>query len=83
MFEAVDADADDHISAAEYHELIEAWTGRPTDTGEVFGLLDGDGDGHLSREEFVVLWTEFWAGDNPDTPGTWVFGRFGLPLQSV
>ena len=83
MFEAVDADGDGRISAAEYRELIETWTGQPTDTDEVFGLLDGDGDGFLSREEFVVLWTEFWAGDDPEAPGTWVFGRFELPLHPV
>lgn len=83
MFEAIDGDGDGRISAAEYRQLIEAWTGQSTDTDEVFGLLDGDGDGHLSRDEFVVLWTEFWAGDNPNAAGTWVFGRFGLPLQSV
>ncbi|MBB4907922.1 EF-hand domain-containing protein [Actinophytocola algeriensis] len=83
MFEAVDADGDGRISAGEYRELIEAWTGQPTDTDEVFGLLDGNGDGYLSRHEFTELWTEFWAGDNPNAPGTWVFGRFELPLRSV
>lgn len=83
MFEAVDEDGDGRISAAEYRQLIETWTGQPTDTDEVFGLLDGDGDGYLSQGEFVVLWTEFWAGDNPNAPGTWVFGRFRLPLQPV
>ncbi len=81
MFEAVDANGDGRISAAEYQELIETWTGQPADT--VFELLDADGDGYLSLAEFVVLWTEFWAGDNPNAPGTWVFGRFELPLQSV
>ena len=83
MFEAVDADGDGRISSGEYREVIEAWTGQPADTDEIFGLLDGDGDGYLSRDEFAVLWTEFWAGDNPNAPGTWVFGRFELPLQSV
>ena len=81
MFEAVDSDGDGRVSSAEYREMIEAWTGQPADTDEVFEVLDGDGDGYLSEEEFVVLWTEFWAGDDPNAPGTWVFGR--LPLQSV
>jgi Ca2+-binding EF-hand superfamily protein len=76
MFEAVDADGDRRISAAEYRELIETWTGTATDTDEVFPLLDLDGDGHLSEEEFIKLWTEFWAGDDPNAAGTWVFGRF-------
>lgn len=82
MFEAVDQNADGEISAAEYRQLVEAWTGRETDTEEVFGLLDLNGDGHLSRAEFTELWTEFWAGDNPDAPGSWVFGRFDLPAGS-
>lgn len=80
LFEAVDADGDGRISAAEYRELIETWNGVPTDTDEVFGLLDLDGDGHLSQEEFVRLWIEFWAGDDPNAAGTWAFGRFELPL---
>ncbi len=83
MFEAVDENDDDRISAAEYRQLIETWTGAETDTDEVFGLLDLDGDGHLSMTEFRSLWTEFWAGDDPNAAGTWVFGRFELPMQTV
>ncbi|GAA5160766.1 EF-hand domain-containing protein [Amycolatopsis dongchuanensis] len=77
MFEAIDENGDDRISRSEYRQLIEAWTGRETDTDEVFPLLDLDADGHLSREEFRLLWTQFWAGDDPESPGTWVFGRVG------
>ncbi|MEZ0110164.1 Ca2+-binding EF-hand superfamily protein [Catenulispora sp. EB89] len=80
MFEAIDENADNHISRAEYRQLIEAWNGRPTDTDEIFDLLDLDGDGHLSHEEFRALWRQFWAGDDPAAPGTWVFGRFELPV---
>jgi hypothetical protein len=80
MFDAIDENGDGEISSAEYHQLIEAWNGVATDTDEVFPLLDLDGDGHISRAEFTELWTEFWAGDNADAPGTWVFGRFELPV---
>jgi Ca2+-binding EF-hand superfamily protein len=76
MFEAVDANSDGRISRAEHHQLIEVWNGCPTDTDEVFALLDLDGDGFLSQPEFRLLWTQFWAGDDPAAPGTWVFGRF-------
>jgi Ca2+-binding EF-hand superfamily protein len=82
LFEAVDADGDGRISAVEYRELIETWNGTATDTDVIFTRLDLDGDGHLSEGEFVQLWTEFWAGDNPNAPGTWVFGRFELPLSA-
>ncbi|MEU5884166.1 EF-hand domain-containing protein [Spirillospora sp. NPDC047279] len=74
MFEAVDGNGDGRISAAEYRQLIEAWNGRPTDTDQIFPRLDLNGDGHLSRVEFTELWTQFWAGDDPGAPGTWVFG---------
>ncbi|WP_405147172.1 EF-hand domain-containing protein [Sphaerisporangium sp. NBC_01403] len=82
MFQAIDKDGDGRISPAEYHQLIEAWNGRATDTGEIFPLLGPDGDGYLSRDRFTRLWTEFWAGDDPDAPGTWIFGRFALPMPS-
>lgn len=75
MFEAIDENRDRHISRAEYRRLIEAWNGRPTDTDEVFARLDLDGDGHISQPEFRSLWTQFWVGDDPAAPGTWVFGR--------
>lgn len=79
MFSAIDGNGDGAIDAAEYRELIETWNGVATDTDEVFGLLDADGDGQLSEDEFVELWTEFWAGDDPRARGTWVFGRFEPP----
>lgn len=76
IFEATDENGDGHISRAEYRQLIEAWNGRATDTDAIFPLLDLNHDGHLSRGEFRQLWTQFWAGDDPAAPGTWVFGRF-------
>jgi hypothetical protein len=82
MFEAIDENADNEITAGEYRQLIEAWTGRATDTDEVFARLDIDGDGRLTQEDFALLWAEFWAGDDPEAPGTWVFGDFDLPELS-
>jgi Ca2+-binding EF-hand superfamily protein len=76
MFEAVDENRDSWISKDEYRQMIEAWHGTQTETDEVFALLDLNHDGHLSREEFTTHWTEFWAGDDPNAPGSWVFGLF-------
>lgn len=76
MFEAIDENDDDRISRDEYRQLIRAWTGQDTDTDAIFPLLDLDHDGYISAAEFRDLWTQFWAGDDADAPGTWVFGRF-------
>ncbi|CCH33829.1 EF-hand domain-containing protein [Actinosynnema sp. NPDC047251] len=75
MFEAVDEDGDGEISAEEYSWMIRAWTGAETSTGDVFARLDVNGDGHISKGEFARHWVEFWAGDDEDAPGTYVFGE--------
>jgi hypothetical protein len=80
MFDATDENRDGKISAKEYHQLIEAWNGVETDTDSVFPLLDLNHDGHVSRSEFTQLWTQFWVGDDPAEPGSWVFGRFPQPV---
>ena len=82
MFTAIDRNGDDRISEEEYRRLIETWNGQPADTDAVFHRLDLDRDGYLSREEFTAFWVEFWSGDDPTSPGTWVFGRFD-PTQPV
>ncbi|GAA3582029.1 EF-hand domain-containing protein [Amycolatopsis ultiminotia] len=80
MFSAIDADGDGRISRVQYGRLIEAWCGAAPDVDEVFPRLDRDGDGHLSAAEFSAHWTEFWAGDDPAAPGTWLFGRIAVPV---
>lgn len=72
MFTAADADNDDYVSQDEYRMMIRAWLGHdgPID----FSKLDFDGDGRLSRHEFVQLWMEFWAGDDADAAGSHAFG---------
>ncbi|MFD9702075.1 EF-hand domain-containing protein [Lentzea sp. NPDC059081] len=72
MFTAVDANHDDYVSQDEYRAMIRAWLGHdgPVD----FARLDLDGDGRLSRHEFVQLWMEFWAGDDAGAPGSYAFG---------
>jgi Ca2+-binding EF-hand superfamily protein len=79
IFDAVDADGDGRISPEEHRYLVETWNGRPADLTGVFARLDLNADGHLTRDEFALLWRQFWTSDDPDEPGNHLCGR--LPQQ--
>ncbi|MFE2141530.1 EF-hand domain-containing protein, partial [Streptomyces sp. NPDC059456] len=74
MFTVVDANGDGEIDRTEYRQMIEAFSGRSTDTDTAFGRLDLNGDGRISRDEFRTGWYEFWAGTDDSAPGGLLFG---------
>jgi Ca2+-binding EF-hand superfamily protein len=76
MFDAIDEDADGLIAVEEHKQVVQAWKGSDAGVDEVFPRLDADADGYLSRAEFRELWAEFWRGDDPTSPGQWVFGPY-------
>ncbi|MEV0495871.1 EF-hand domain-containing protein [Streptomyces atratus] len=42
---------------------------------DVFIKLDTDGDGAISRQEFIRAVREHYLSDNPDAPGSLFFGH--------
>jgi hypothetical protein len=45
------------------------------DLSEAFDHLDADGDGYLSRAQFVDSIVEYWTSSDPDATGNWWLGR--------
>jgi Ca2+-binding EF-hand superfamily protein len=44
------------------------------DAANIFGRLDRDGDGYLSRDELVRALHEYFLADDPDAPGNELLG---------
>ena len=75
LFNLIDLDADGQISWKEYSLFLRAYD-VPSDLHEgIFSQLDLNGDGMLTRDEWIVLTDEFY-GDDPYAPGNWLFGPF-------
>ncbi|MCM2393249.1 EF-hand domain-containing protein [Streptomyces albipurpureus] len=71
-----DTDGDETVDAEEFfafqHGHFPTLT-RPQ-AAEAFRRLDRDGDGALSREEFIGGIIEFWTSRDPQAPGNWWTG---------
>ncbi|MEV8315818.1 EF-hand domain-containing protein [Streptomyces sp. NPDC059900] len=76
FFDLADADGDGSISLAEFTDIFGS-TGRAPDAecAEVFNALDLDDSGALSRAEYHKAASEFFYGDDPDSPAVHLFGR--------
>jgi hypothetical protein len=74
MFEAMDADADGEVTAAEMEAASEAITGGPADADdptaeEKIAVIDGDGDGVLSAAEHAAGAESMFAAMDSDADG--------------
>lgn len=76
FFDLADSDGDGTISLAEFTHIFGS-TGRAADSecAEVFNALDLDSSGFLSRDEFHKATSEFFYGDDPNSPANHIFGR--------
>ncbi|MFB7294018.1 EF-hand domain-containing protein [Actinacidiphila glaucinigra] len=74
MFDVIDVDGDNEISKDEYARFLrDVWQ---TDASlATFIQLDTDGDGAISRHEFIRAVREHFLSNDPDAPGSILFGR--------
>jgi len=75
VFDLIDTDHDGRITPQEHRAFLVAMTVDPARAEVAFAHLDTNHDGFLSREEYVQLMEEFYTSEDPDAPGSWLFGK--------
>ncbi len=75
-FPVLDSDGDGVIGKDEYRQYLTSSKIDPSVADETFAKLDTDGDGRLTRDEWDQLFLDFFLSDDPDAPGSWLWGPF-------
>ncbi|WP_194817289.1 lipase family protein [Nocardia sp. XZ_19_385] len=75
VMELIDTDADGHISRSRFHAVTHGLDIADTESDEIFDLTDTDGSGFILAEELAASVIHFLTGDDPRSPGYWLFGR--------
>ena len=80
FLQMIDANGDGQISMEELRSFYDVYDITTEELEEVFRTLDLNQDGHISHDEFKVIFTQFLYSDDIQSPGTWMFG-VNLPRQ--
>ncbi len=73
LFDILDADGAGTISAEEYRQLEAAVMADDSGARDTFAKIDQDGDGRLSREEFIAVLVEYQTSKDEHAPGNALF----------
>lgn len=76
IFDILDVDSDGVISEGEYKTFFRAFQDDADGADRAFQKLDANDTGHLTRQDFLDLVTEFHLSDDPDARGNWLFGSY-------
>lgn len=74
LLELFDTDEDGSLGREEYCDFFGVYGLSAEMARRVFGALDVDGDGRISRDELLEMSHQFYRGDEPEAPGNRFFG---------
>jgi hypothetical protein len=70
LYRVIDADSDGCITKQEYADWLSALgLAEDTDLDAAFGGFDTNADGHLSVDEFLACYFQFWSDFDASVPG--------------
>jgi len=75
LFRALDIDGNGHLDLAELQRMGAAFGHSEQDIVTLFGMLDTDGNGVISVDELTAAVRDFYYGDDPDSAGSYIFGK--------
>jgi juvenile hormone diol kinase len=74
VFAMLDRNGDGNITLDEYKWLYSSGALDPRLAADSFKRLDTDRDGRITTSELSMRLFEFFMSDDPNAPGTWLFG---------
>jgi len=74
LFEMGDSDGDGEIGLPEFKKMNLAWQSDEAQAEQTFTKLDQNGDGSLSKEEFLAHVKDYFFSDDPQSPGNLILG---------
>ena len=74
VFSMLDRNGDGNVTLDEYQWLYSSGALDPKLAADSFKRLDTDHDGRISLQELTARLFEFFTSNDPDSPGTWLFG---------
>lgn len=74
MFDLEDASNDGAIDASEFSIVCSSYGLNKAECEDAFRKMS-QGAEEVTREQFSVLWQEFWQSDDPSAPGNFIFGK--------
>ncbi|XP_069674945.1 calexcitin-2 isoform X2 [Periplaneta americana] len=78
MFELEDSSGDGTIDEEEFKSLCVSYGLSPDESTEAFGKFTSNNTVEITREVFADLWKQFFASEDPNAPGNYIFGKVSI-----